>query len=375
MSRKHTRSLAVALLCHGLSGAAGCQTVDRDAERDFMEGRHAEAIRSLEVRKEASAYDFVLESSLLASAALRAGDYRTARTALDGAAAASELGNRTTELPTRVTRARIRRSNAFYRLTSDEAAMNAVYRTLLILQNDPQAFEAASDALESGLNSDSDAERDATTDVAGLLLLGALIAAKSRSTQERELFLNRFRTLAGHHPCAEAQTLFDANTIIWIDRGLIPERADNRRPLSSPLGSQDQVRFRCGNGQWRTPALAVDLSGNSTRPGGFTPDSPRQPVESDPRENSLWGVLGGSLTLLTGWRRGESARYWHLLPRQGYLWVGNLTESERAGPVDIIFERADHRPEEQQRWHLPAVRSKIDVYYFRDGNPASENNR
>lgn len=341
----------------GLS-LSGCHSVDRTGERAFVAGDRSRALTEFRERRDRAAYDFVLESSLLASVALDAGDRRTSLAALTDAAIATELVPG--EVPERVSRARSRRARAFYRLTPTESGVNALYRALLHLEVGDYA--KAEDAVRIGAK--TMAESGSDEQAAAFAILGALIDEKLGADEQVEAELARFRQRIGSDPdFATPDALAEANVIVWIDRGMIgfPASGDERR-------TGETYRLRFDGGAWQSPVRVLNLRRRTSAPNPGDSAS-RDP---NPEANSLWGVLGGSLSLLTGWSRSDSDRYWHLLPVEGHIWIGTVGEAPdlvNSTPTPSTMEIETLDPTGAVRatdtWTLPIVTGSVRWIYLR----------
>lgn len=335
----------------------GCHSADRTGERAFVAGDRALALTEFRERRDRAAYDFVLESSLLASVALDAGDRRTSLAALVDAAVATELVPG--EVPERVSRARSRRARAFYRLTPQESGVNSVYRALLHL--DTGDYAKAEDAIQLGAKTLAESGSDEQT--AAFAILRAFIDEKLGADEKVEPELARFRERIGSNPdFATADALSEANVIVWIDRGLIgpPGSGGERR-------SGDSFRFRFDDGPWQSPVRVLNLR---RRSGAGPSESPAR--AQNPEASSLWGVLGGSLSLLTGWSRSDSDRYWHLLPIESSIWIGKVGDAPdllNSSPTPSIMEfqtlDANGAVRATDAWTLPIVTGSVRWIYLR----------
>ncbi|MFQ5653254.1 MAG: hypothetical protein ACE5GW_00810, partial [Planctomycetota bacterium] len=260
-----TALLAVALV------ACGCRTVtwNRDAERAFLAGRDGPAIEAFGARAVQGGVDSALNSNLLGTAAMVAGDYRMARRAL--VEAGQIMGSFPANDARQIGALIGEESTKIYLGDPYEAAMNSLYTALVFLARGDE--ENARAALKQGILADSGSEEEEyQSDIVALYLLEALLARRAGKEEIARLDLEQVLAIDPENPFAEEGRLAGANSVILVDSGEGPEKVATGR--YGELATFELPHLRDAraalflDGVSMTPALGVDVAFQAITRGG-----------------------------------------------------------------------------------------------------------
>ncbi|MFN0059373.1 MAG: hypothetical protein ACKVX7_13035 [Planctomycetota bacterium] len=377
---------SLAILC------LGCAARSRAAERAFLAGDDDTAIDEFQKRRAVARTDYALECSLLGSAALNAGDYRTSLDALVDAGRV--MGSFPGNTPSQVAALIGRESLKIFRGDPYEAVMNSIYTALLCLERGDE--ENARAAVKRGILADSDSkEEQYRSDVIALYSLAALLEVRSDQVELARKDIEHLQAIDPQHPYADVDFLRSVNAVIWIDSGRGPTKIGTGShgaiadfSLHAPAAATPELRL---DGE-RLPIgrLGVDLGFQATTRGGRTMDqilagkaaakdvmiasgavllNEAAKGRRSGQRSGLLAVIGGGLLLLgTMIQPQADLRHWHLLPAEGHLWMGRVEPGLHTLEIEFENRRGIQLPEYRQIWHyLPFRNDRLEVYYFRGG--------
>ncbi|MEE8142825.1 MAG: hypothetical protein V3T77_06975 [Planctomycetota bacterium] len=364
----------------------GC-TISRAAERAYLRGEEGRAVELFQDRAQEAVGNYALEESLLGTAALTAGDYRTAREAL--IEAGRVMGSFPGNSPKQVGALIGRESNKVYLGDPYEVAMNSLYSALLLLAKGDE--ENARAALKQGILADSDSKEERyKSDNLALYLLEAFLSLRDGKSDLARRDLEQVLALDPDNEFASPSLLQNANTVILIDVGKGPRKVGAgkfgelaRFQVYYPLPYRSLLTL---NGEpLQRPSLGVDVAFQAMTRGGrdmegvlrgkaafkeTTETSGFILLDQATRMHKHGGVLaliGGGLLLLSALIQPQAdLRHWHLLPGESHLWIGRIPAGLHTLQLDFTTYNGGQLPAFQQIWHyLPFREEGLNVYYFR----------